>query len=225
MSQQPKHRKLGERSHEPFEGRFNTHKELRRISETPFWRLVREVRRGKRSFDIEHDEILSSIKTYELYYLSIEKFLLGSILHHRWLNNVYWKKKNRIKLSEKDIAIEEKFKPIAKYRELDFYACVIYSRMLMDKVIVLSRYFLPKDISPSFTSFNEHKKFFARNLTTMKAHNEYAEHIVGNTEWFEAPLKLVRDKYMFHAGPKHLRIFGFSGNTSDYCLIILDQGV
>jgi len=81
----------------------------------------------------------------------------------------------------------------------------------MDCTIRLSRRFLKAANLPSFTSFSDHKKFFKKCLSTITDHREYAVYIAENTDWFDVPIKLVRDKFFVHAGPRHLRYLTFPG--------------
>jgi hypothetical protein len=86
---------------------------------------------------------------------------------------------------------------------------LIHGRILLDRAIALSRHFLTGQTLPSFWSFNEHKKFFARLSTPFGGHEEYACYIRQHTNWFDMPLKFVRDKFVVHTGPKHMRFWGY----------------
>jgi hypothetical protein len=91
----------------------------------------------------------------------------------------------------------------------------------MDRTIALARSFIV-GISPSFTSFNDHKKFFSKPGVTFGGHEEYAAHLRAKTDWFEMPLKLVRDKFVIHAAPRHMRFLGFpdAGFELDLSIIL-----
>lgn len=41
---------------------------------------------------------------------------------------------------------------------------------------------------------------------------EYSDYIVDETDWFEIPLKLLRDKYLMHTSEKHLNFLGCRNN-------------
>lgn len=63
---------------------------------------------------------------------------------------------------------------------------------------------------PSFTSFADHKKFFQRGGTLGSRFDEYESTVVTKTDWFDVPLKHVRDKYLVHVAARHMRMFGYS---------------
>ncbi|MGO8869717.1 MAG: hypothetical protein ACLQME_24785 [Alphaproteobacteria bacterium] len=93
----------------------------------------------------------------------------------------------------------------------DLCNCLFHARILMDRTIHLSRLFLTRAPLPSFTSFHDHKKFFQRKLGAVLEHGEYGRYIAEKTEWFDIPIKLVRDKFFVHAGPKHMAYLAFPG--------------
>lgn len=90
---------------------------------------------------------------------------------------------------------------------MDFYNCLLYMRILMDATIGLSPLFLKGlEKLPSTTSFSAHKKFLQRNEFELL---DYKNYICKNTDWFNVPLKLGRDKAVVHHAPEHIRTFGF----------------
>jgi hypothetical protein len=105
--------------------------------------------------------------------------------------------------------------------EFDFFNCLLHARILLDRTIALSRYFLKENNPPSFGSFSEQKKFFRRRKQPYGSHEEYADHIREKTDWFDMPLKIVRDKFLVHAGPKHMRVFGYPGRGREFGLTIV----
>jgi hypothetical protein len=63
---------------------------------------------------------------------------------------------------------------------------------------------------PSFTSFSSHKSFFKKNHNKIHKNKDYIEYIISNTEWYEIPLKVLRDKYLMHSAEKHMSHLGYS---------------
>ena len=58
-----------------------------------------------------------------------------------------------------------------------------------------------------------------------EAHEEYAQYIRNETDWFEMRLKAVRDKFVVHAAPKHMRFLGYPAGGYELDLnIILPDG-
>jgi hypothetical protein len=51
-------------------------------------------------------------------------------------------------------------------------------------------------------------------------HEAYARYLRNKTHWFEMPLKAVRDKFVVHSSPKHMRFVGLP-NTWEVELVIL----
>jgi len=92
--------------------------------------------------------------------------------------------------------LEEAYGPLS----LDYEDFLIHSRILMDRVIFLAQFLLPRTPNrPSPTSFTEHRKFFrnTRNIP-FRGDEEYAEYIRGDTQWYETLLRSYRDDFVVH---------------------------
>jgi len=98
---------------------------------------------------------------------------------------------------------------MAPFLEYDLVNCLLHSRILLDRVAGLSQSFLTGQTLPSFTSFTKHKKFFTNLTAPYGPHQEYAEYVRKQTDWFEMPLLEVRDKFLVHAAYKHMRSLGY----------------
>ena len=116
---------------------------------------------------------------------------------------------------------------IAKYNEamlyckLDYQNLIIHSCILLDRVISISRRFFNSNDLPSFTSFNKHKKFIIKNSKALTPYyNEYIQYIKHNTDWFEIPLKVLRDKYIMHLSEKHISLLARE-DTNKWDLVML----
>ena len=103
--------------------------------------------------------------------------------------------------------VAEKARSLRPYFALDMSTALIQTRILLDRVIALSRVFLVGAKLPSFTSFADHKKFLVRNSKLLAKHLEYANYIATETDWFETEVKFVRDKFIVHHGPKHFFLY------------------
>jgi hypothetical protein len=42
-----------------------------------------------------------------------------------------------------------------------------------------------------------------------------------NTDWFDVPIKLVRDKFVVHSSPKHMRFLGYPNGGFELGLTII----
>ena len=113
------------------------------------------------------------------------------------------------KYSASQQRLAEQRKQVAPFLEYDLVNCVIHTRILLDRVAALSRSFLTGQRLPSFTSFSDHKKFFTKLRVPYETHEAYAEYIRNRTDWFDMPLKEVRDKFVAHSSPKHWRFLGY----------------
>lgn len=92
----------------------------------------------------------------------------------------------------------------------------------MDRVVSLSREFLRPRQVPSFTSFNQHKKFLVKHVGVLGEDEAYAEYIRERTPWFDAVIRLVRDQFVVHASPQHMRFFGVPHPSGhEYGMIVL----
>jgi hypothetical protein len=139
----------------------------------------------------------------------------------RWSKGPYWTRRTGGKYTPGERKLATEYNMIARFLEFDFFNCLLYARMLLDRTVSLSRHFLKGKELPSFTSLNEHKKFFQRQTRPYGDHEEYAVYIREKTDWFDMPLKIVRDKYLVHSGPNHMRVFGYPGGHHELGLSIL----
>ncbi|HAJ33003.1 MAG TPA: hypothetical protein DCK79_06485 [Candidatus Atribacteria bacterium] len=195
-------------------------KKFRKDPMEPFFRLLDK----EQEFTLFADDIYRYREAYNFFYLSLTRFLLEMSIAVRWSNGPYYVRKSRGKYSESQRKLANKYNAISKYLAYDFFNCILHSRILMDKTIGLSRYFITNNQLPSFTSFNNHKKFFKKlkeNNEELEQFEDYARCIREETDWFDIPLKIVRDKYLVHAGPKHMRFFGFPGIGHELSLVVV----
>jgi len=88
--------------------------------------------------------------------------------------------------------------------------------ILLDRTIAISRRFLSGSKLPSFTSFNKHVEFLAKNPRVLDAlHDEYQKKLASCLEWYRIPVKVLRDKYLMHSSEKHMMFFGWGESKWD----------
>jgi len=191
--------------------RLNVIKELKKFREDPIVALLNHLEKGKK-IDIYADDIYRYCEAYYFFYLSLSRFLPEMSIAVRWSNGPYYVLRYGGKYTKTERKLADKYNEISKYLRYDFQNCILHFRILMDKAIGLSRYFIINNKLPSFTSFDKHKKFFKKLKESNQKYGQfedYARYIRQETDWFDVPLKMVRDKYLVHVGPKHIRIFGY----------------
>jgi hypothetical protein len=89
---------------------------------------------------------------------------------------------------------------------------IIHACILLDRTITLSRRFLTGHQLPSFTSFSKHKAYLSKTQGGLDvAHRAYVTQITESTDWFDIPLKVLRDKFLMHSAEKHMSFFGWNG--------------
>lgn len=209
--------------YEALEKRLNIRNELAKFKKDPLESFLNLFNSEDRYFPFA-DEIYRYKEAYRFFYLSLERFLPEMSIGIRWRNGPYYALKYRAKYSQTEKKIADQYNKIAKFIEYDFFNCILHSRILLDRAISLSRFFIKNKSQPSYTSFNSHKKFFINlieNDLRYDPHEEYACYIRENTGWFEVPLKIIRDKYLVHAGPQHVRLFGYPDMGHEFSFVVM----
>lgn len=167
------------------------------------------------------DDLYRYRQAYYFYYRSIERFLPEMSIAVRWSKSAMFALKHRYKYTPADQRIAQKYREVSPFIEVDFFNVLLHARILLDRIAALSRSFLPRGEVP-WRSFADHKKWLSRHGPRLKEHSEYVDRVVHHTPWFDAPLKVVRDEYLVHAGPEHMRWFGF--NEHELSMTILPGG-
>ena len=211
------------RGHEPMGKRPNIREELKRIRRDPLepflGRLPEDRLGGLLSSDVSRYR-----EAHVFYYLAMRRYLENMSVAARFSNGPYWAWRSRLRFSPTERKLANRYKALRPYLEFDMANCLLHSRILLDRVTSLSRFFIKLPQQPSFTSFSDHKKFFQRQKTSLPTHEEYAKYIRENTEWFEMPLKAVRDKYLVHSASKHMRFMGMPNNHEVELTIMVPDG-
>jgi len=193
--------------HKSPSGRPNIKKELKRIRTNPLRELLTLL--DKEDVKIVSDDFSQYWESYSFYYLSFERYLPSMSIAARYSKGPYWIRRSGGKYTESEQALADKYNAIKHFLAFDTNNCLLYARIPLDRTVALSRYVLNERQLPSFTSFNSHKKFFGKLHSKYGDHESYAEYFRTNTNWFDMPLKYVRDKILVHASPKHLKFLGY----------------
>jgi hypothetical protein len=189
---------------EPLGRRPNVRAELARIRRDPLQELLPVI--GAEPPKLLSDDRSRYEEAFLFYYLSLHRYLRDASIAARYsVEGLRWLRKRS--LNQRRLA--EKYRNVRPFLEFDLVNCLLHTRILLDRVAALSRHFLRGQRLPSFTSFNDHKKFFRKLEQPYGKHEEYAKYIRNHTNWFDMPLKEVRDKFVVHSSPKHLRLLGY----------------
>lgn len=211
---------MGDRvsGHEPLPQRINVRNEIRRLAQDPMRQFLDTVQ-PERTVMIQNAAVRYE-EAYRCFYLSVKRYLPAMSLAIRWHNGPRWALRYGDKYTPSERKVADRYNEVAPYLDLDFYACLLWARILLDRTISLSRYFIEEPERPSFTSFNQHRRFFLRQSMPYGRHEAYAAYFREETGWFEEPLKLVRDKFVVHASPAHGKFLAFPGPGNELSLTI-----
>ena len=198
----------------PVEERLCLSQELDMFRQNPLVPLIRKLDRAERT-PLIHDELDRCSEAYYFYYLCLERYLSEMWVAIQWEKGPRWVRGRGQKYGSRQRRIADNYHQQKRFLLLDFFNCLLHARILCDRTISLSRYFLDEKVVPSFGSFHDHKKFFQQFRKPYGRHEEYAAYFRERTEWFDMPLKPVRDKYLVHSGPKHMRILGYARESEN----------
>jgi hypothetical protein len=137
---------------------------------------------------------------YKRYRLCCERLLLEWSVLRRYGNGPYYVRKVGGAFTAAQKKVARQFHAVAPFVEVDVFNAIIHARILLDRTVGLSRFFLPRAAQrPSFSSFNEHRKFLNRRRVPGITDTAYAEFIRSETEWLVEVLKEFRDHGLVHA--------------------------
>src|SRR5215218_9113255 len=126
--------------HTDLRTRINVRKELKRLRYDPLEPLLLELE--EEDFAVLQNEFSRYRETYYFYYLSLDRFFHEMSLAVRWSKGPYWVRRSGGKYSDSERKLAREYNEVARFLELDFFNCLLYARMLLDRTIALSRYFL-----------------------------------------------------------------------------------
>lgn len=203
----------------PVEEPLNIKREISRFQNNPLDPLIEFI--GVSEL-IKHGDIGRYYRSFEFYAFSLERVLRAISVGRRFQRQVqpYYGCSQKFSPLQKNIS--RQYREQRKFFELDFTNYLIHARILMDRIVGISRRFLEGSRLPSFSSFNSHKKFLRNNAKAFaSAHSEYFDKIVKNTEWFDMPIKAIRDKMLIHTPPEHFLFLGYPNDHDLEMIFIL----
>jgi len=209
--------------HRPLGKRPNVRNEIARIKRDPlepWFEVLRHDLNPVISTDISRYR-----DAYHLYFLSARRFLTNMSVVARYMASAHYSRKYRVAYTPHERKIADKYREIAPYTELEIINCLIHARILLDRVAAMSSRFLKGGNRPSFNSFSDHKKFFQKLSGPYGEHEPYAGYIRSGTSWFEMPLKVVRDNFVVHSAPKHIRSVVLPNDFEVELLILKAEGI
>ena len=194
--------------HSPVTDRLNVRDEFRRFSTDPLSGYLAAVGNDDVAFIL--DEIGRYRQAYSRYTLCLDRVLDHCSVARRWDRELRHHQA-RVRYSARQKQIAQKMKSTGPYQELDYQNLIIHACILLDRAVSLSRRFLRGSDLPSFTSFAQHKKFLKKHPAFLEGrHRDYAYRVTRETDWFEVPLKVLRDKYLMHSAERHMAFLGWS---------------
>lgn len=194
---------------EPVGDSLNVRRELAMFRNDPLRSYVATLKRDP-FVQFLTDDAARYEEAYCFYYLSLDRYFHDMSVSIRWSAGPKWALRERRKYTDYERKIAVEYNAISPFIAYDFWNCLLHARILCDRAIALSRRFLDREPRPSFTSFARHKRFLARHLASPESHGEYVEYLTTRTDWFDVPLKHMRDKYIvafcipthpFHGAP------------------------
>lgn len=194
---------------EPVTDRLNVKRELAMFRHDPLVPLLRIIPRPDHH-ELLIDEVARWQQAWRFFQQSHTRLIPTIAVTLRWSEGPYWAKRERRRLTPSERQLDRRYRELRPYLDLDFANFLIHARILCDRVAGLARYCIHAHPLPSFTSFAEHRDFFEKGRRTEPSLAEYGRELLARTEWFEMPLKHVRDKFITHTGPRHLPTFGYS---------------
>lgn len=194
--------------HRPVTERRNVKNEFRRFSADPLRDYLITV--GDKDAAFFHGDIGRYTQAFSWYALCLGRTLDHCSVARRCDRELRWHPVT-LRYSVRQAQIARKRKAIGPYHELDYQNLIIHTCILLDRAIALSRRFLRGRNLPSFTSFTQHKAFLKKHSSALEVRfRDYADRVASTTDWFEIPLKVLRDKYLMHSAERHMAFFGWS---------------
>jgi hypothetical protein len=205
--------------HEAVSESLNARKEIERFARDPLRNIVSVIDDSDSEF--LKGDIGRYIQAFGWYSFCLRRVLTHISVARRADAELKYHPRNK-KYSSHQKRLSAKHNEISPYLELDYNNLIIHSCILLDRVISLSRRFLNGPNLPSFTSFNKHKQSLSKNAKSLSPnHCEYAQYVIENTDWFEIPLKVLRDKFLVHSSERHMSFFGWRKSNWDLHMITL----
>jgi hypothetical protein len=194
--------------HEPVTDRLNVHNESCRFGADPLTSFQAALGDDEAAFF--RGDVGRYAQAFSWYSLCLARTLQQCSIARRYERELRWHPVT-VKYSHRQEQIARSRKSVGPYQELGYQNLIIHTCILLDRVIALSRRFLRGSSLPSFTSFAQHKKFLKENPDRIAVDfRDYAHQLATATDWFEIPVKVLRDKYLMHSSERHMAFFGWS---------------
>ncbi len=192
---------------------LNFNKETERFSKNHLEKLL--VLFNDTSAEFTNGDIGRYLQAYSWYVLCLKRALKHISLSRRVQAGLRYHPRN-VKYSSYHKELSHKYREFNQYIELDYQNLIIHSCILLDRVITLTRRFIVGGNLPSFTSFNKHKQFLKKSPNPLDMnHHAYVKYISTETDWFEIPLKVLRDKFLMHSSEKYMSFLGWGQSNWD----------
>lgn len=205
--------------HKAISDTLNVRKESQRFGKDPLENLIHTI--GDENAVFEKGDIGRYLQAYSWYSLCLKRCFEHISVGRRGNAELRYHPKNE-KYSKRQKQIATKCNATGPYLEVDYQNLVIHACILLDRTIAVSRRFLAGGSLPSFTSFNKHVEFLSNNPGALgQPHKKYREKLSSCTEWYNIPLKVLRDKYLMHSSEKHMTFFGWSESCWDLEMITI----
>jgi len=206
---------------QPVEAPLNLKDEIRRFRIDPLSPLIDFLGDDKL---VVHGDTGRYYRAYDYYALALERVLCAISVGRRFQSQVQPYYGGGREFSPQQCSISRQYRDQRRFFELDFTNYLIHSRILLDRTIGITHRFLTGAKLPSFSSFNNHKKFFRKHSEVFgSTHSEYCNKIIMNTDWFDMPIKAVRDKLLVHTPPEHFLFLGYPNNHDMEMIFILNR--
>ena len=206
---------------DPLVTRLNLRKELALLRRDPLGPVL-DLLRDDEAIVLHHDAG-RYVQAFEFFALSAEQCLRNISVGTRYHREVKPSLGGARCLTFRQRRLSSAFSARVRYFRLDLVNLLLHSRILLDRTVSFSRCFLTGPRLPSFVSFSENKKFFAKHPDAFKGiHDNYARHLAEHTSWFNMPVKAVRDKIVVHAGPPHFQFVTYPSDHDMGLFLVLD---
>ena len=206
---------------EPVTARLNLKRELRRLRQDPMSPLL-GILQDEESLYL-HGDVGRYVQAFEFFYLSAERCLHNTSVGTRYHRQVTPSLGGGRRLSVRQRRLAREFSSRAPFFRVDLVNLLVHSRVLLDRIIALSRRFLVGPRLPSFSSFAEHKRFFHKYPDAFSPqHSAYSRYIRDETAWFDIPVKAIRDKIVVHPGPRHFQFITYPSEHDMGILLAMD---
>ncbi len=136
---------------EPVYEPFFVRKELSCYEDDPLVHLIK-ILDSRDESELFHDERSRYSEQYYFYYLSLKRYFEDMYYSIKWDKDLKWAKQSGEKYTDYQKKIAKKYHERRPFLEYDFVNCLLHARILCDRSIALSRYFLRGEKLPSFMS-------------------------------------------------------------------------